>query len=70
MKDYQNAIRSYDRAIEINPNYADAYYNRGLAYKNLKDYQNAIRSYDRAIEIDPNYANAYCNRGSAYKSLS
>jgi tetratricopeptide (TPR) repeat protein len=49
MKDYQNAIRSYDRAIEINPNLAVAYYNRGNAYSDLKDYQNAIRSYDRAI---------------------
>jgi tetratricopeptide (TPR) repeat protein len=63
MKDYENAIRSYDRAIEINPNYAEAYLNRGIAYRNLKDYQNAIRSYDRAIEINPNDAEAYFNRG-------
>ncbi len=49
MKDYQNAICSYDRAIEINPNLAKAYCKRGNAYGNLKDYQNAIRSYDKAI---------------------
>ncbi len=38
MKDFKNAIRSYDKAIEINPNNATAYSNRGIAYKNLKDY--------------------------------
>jgi tetratricopeptide (TPR) repeat protein len=35
MKDYENAIRSYDRAIEINPNLAETYNNRGIAYQNL-----------------------------------
>ena len=35
MKDYENAIRSYDRAIEINPNLAEAYNNRGIAYYDL-----------------------------------
>jgi tetratricopeptide (TPR) repeat protein len=49
MKDYENAIRSYDRAIEINPNLAEAYFHRGNAYDDLKDYQNAIRSLNRAI---------------------
>jgi tetratricopeptide (TPR) repeat protein len=49
MKDFKNAIRSFDRAIEINPNNAKAYFSRGNAYYNLKDHQNAIRSYDRAI---------------------
>ena len=28
-KDYQEAIADYDKAIELNPKYFDAYYNRG-----------------------------------------
>ena len=33
--DYDAAIADYSRAIEIDPNYAFAYYNRGLAYRRI-----------------------------------
>ena len=36
LKDYYGAIADYSKAIEINPNYADAYYNRGLAKYRLR----------------------------------
>ncbi len=43
-----------------------AYYNRGIAYKNLKDYRRAIEDYDQALRLDPDYVKAYNNRGYAY----
>ena len=43
----------YDRAIEINPDFAKAYYNRGVAYGKLGNHRQAISDYDRAIEINP-----------------
>jgi len=50
------AIVDYNRAIRINPNYADAYFNRGYAYGEKKDYDRAIEDYTQAIRINPNYA--------------
>jgi tetratricopeptide (TPR) repeat protein len=57
------------RAIELKPDYVDAYNSRGVAYADLKEYQHAIEDYDRAIDLDPKYVSAYNNRGSAYLRL-
>ncbi|WP_072622333.1 tetratricopeptide repeat protein [Spirulina major] len=67
--DLMGAIDLWSQAIEIDPNFAYAYYNRGLAYSNLKRYEEAITDYTSAIEIDPNDASAYYNRGNAYNAL-
>jgi len=67
--DKQGAIADYNQAINIKPDYADAYYNRGIAKKNLGDYQGAIADYNQAIKIKPDYADAYNNRGLAKYEL-
>ena len=63
------AIADYTKAIEINPNYASTYYNRGILKKDLKDYSGAIADYTKAIELDPNFAFAYVNRGISKENL-
>lgn len=60
-------IDRYTSAIKINPNFAEAYYNRGYAYDDKGEYDQAIKDYTQAIEINPNYAEAYYNRGIAYR---
>ena len=61
-----SAIEDYVKAIELNPDYVDAHYNRGGAYVNKGDYDRAIEDYTKAIELNPDYADAYKNRGFAY----
>ena len=63
---YDSAIRDYDKAIEIAPNYAMAFNNRGLAYVDKKDYATAIRDFSKAIEIAPDLAVVFYNRGTVY----
>ena len=62
------AIERYSHAIDLNPNYAEAYTNRGLAYQNKGDYDRAIEDHNKALDLNPSYAEAYFNRGGAYKS--
>ena len=63
--DYAGAMADSSRAIELDPDNAQAYYTRGVANSNLGDHRGAIADCNRAIEIDPGYANAYNNRGNA-----
>ena len=63
------AIDAYDKAINIDPTYAAAYNNRGLAKASLGRYDEAFADYDEAIQINPNYSSAYNNRGLAKASL-
>ncbi|MBR0261520.1 MAG: tetratricopeptide repeat protein [Selenomonadaceae bacterium] len=68
-KDYNGAIKLYNEAIELKPDWSWPYNNRGNAYEDLKQYERAIQDYDKAIEINPNYLMAYNNRGNAYSDL-
>lgn len=63
------AIELYTRAIQLDPNLAAAYNNRGLAYDEKGDLGRAIADLDRAIQLDPNAAPTYYNRGLAHKAL-
>ena len=49
----EDAIVEYDKALEIDSNYVDAYYNKGLSLSNLGRYEDAIVEYDKALEINP-----------------
>jgi tetratricopeptide (TPR) repeat protein len=53
LRRYKSAISDYDRAIELDPNLATAFLNRGTAKAELRRYESALRDYDRAIELDP-----------------
>ena len=61
-----DAIRAYSHAIDLNPNHADAYNNRGVAYASKGDFDNAIKDHNTAIKLDPCQAGFYNNRGVAY----
>ena len=67
--DYQEAIKQYDEAIRLDPDYAKAYFNRAYAYGELGHHELAIIDLDKAIELDPLFADAYYNRGVAYENI-
>ena len=56
------AIQDYDRAIALNPRYANAFNGRGVAYEAKGDNERALQDYSEAIRIDPMNANALNGR--------
>ena len=66
---YEEAIKDYDEAIRLNPEYALAYNNRGTAKSKSGQYEEAIEDFDKVIELNPKDAVAYNNRGYAKNRL-
>ena len=63
------AINDLNKAIEIKPDYSDAYGYRGLVYYFAKDYTKSINDFNRAIEIDPTNAQNYIYRSLYYQQV-
>ena len=68
-QDYYGAIQDFTKAIELNPNFAASYYNRGWTKQKLTDYYGAVEDYTKSIELNPDYADAYNNRSNARNNL-
>jgi tetratricopeptide (TPR) repeat protein len=58
------AIATYQRVLQIDPNHAAAHINIGTLHYNRQEYAVAEKHYRRAIEIDPRYALAYFDLGN------
>lgn len=66
---WDEAIAEYSEAIELDPDYAQAYNNRGWIYRTKTEYDNAIADFNKAIELDPSNHTTHTNLGSVYHSI-
>ncbi|HLO84095.1 MAG TPA: tetratricopeptide repeat protein, partial [Nostocaceae cyanobacterium] len=64
-QDFLQAILSYDQAVKFQPDFHQAWYNRGVALFNVGRYEEAISSYDQAVKFKPDKHEAWYNRGVA-----
>ena len=71
--DADDALVNLSKAIDLNPNYVDAYFLRGLIYGSQYDFDKAIADFERVVELDPSHtdakamhADAYAARGADY----
>ncbi|NES72407.1 MAG: tetratricopeptide repeat protein, partial [Okeania sp. SIO2D1] len=69
LQHYQEAINSFEQAIKVKADYADAWNNRGVCLAKIQKYQEAVKSYNQAIAIKNNYSDAWNNRGVALMKL-
>jgi tetratricopeptide (TPR) repeat protein len=64
--DSQQAVALLQKAIQEDPGFAEAYNNRGNAYRDMKDYARAMQDYNKALSLDPELEQTYNNRGNIY----
>jgi protein O-GlcNAc transferase len=69
IRSYDEALVAFDNAISLEPNYAEAYLNKGATFKELKRFDEALIFAEKALSINPNLAEAWVNRGFALKEL-
>ncbi|WP_019500562.1 tetratricopeptide repeat protein [Pseudanabaena sp. PCC 6802] len=65
----KEALASYDKAIQLKPDFAEAWSNRGVALRELKRYEEALASFDKALQIQPNAANSWYARGLSLSAM-
>ncbi|HTK49280.1 MAG TPA: tetratricopeptide repeat protein [Gemmatimonadaceae bacterium] len=68
-KEYDRAIRDFDRAIALQPGLVVAWRNRGLAHREKGDFERAIADYDQAALLSPADARVFNDRGLAYVGM-
>jgi len=64
--DYAHAIKSFNKAIELNPSNWEAYKERGATYLMAGNNLQGFRDSNKALSLKPDYAEAFNNRGLAY----
>tara|TARA_B100001564_G_scaffold354515_1_gene365240 strand:+ start:976 stop:2955 length:1980 start_codon:yes stop_codon:yes gene_type:complete len=69
LKNYDEAIIQWKKAIDLNPTYYFGYNNLGNVYVILDKLDIALQNYDKAIELNNSYFEAFYNRGNVYLRL-
>ncbi len=69
LKMYKEALNNYDKAIQIRPEYSEAWNGEAKTLYELKRYSEALDAYDKAIQIQPNYLEAWLGRGYVLDNL-
>jgi tetratricopeptide (TPR) repeat protein len=65
----REAIEDFNRAIQLFPEYAAVYNNRGNVLLGIGAVREAMKDFDRALVLAPGYAAAYSNRAGAHLKL-
>ncbi len=59
---YSDAIKHFDKAIELDPEYSDAFYERGTCYLKIGNFVPGILDFSRALELNPRIADQVYNK--------
>jgi len=65
----EEAVKNYEDALAIKPDYSDASYNLGNVLKDLGHLEEAVKSYKKTMTIEPNYYAAQHNLGVTLQEL-
>ena len=68
-RQYKAAIKHYTDALQLNPDLAEIYHNRGTLQNLLGQPERAIADWDAALARSPDFTEAYFNRAAAKTTL-
>jgi tetratricopeptide (TPR) repeat protein/cellulose synthase/poly-beta-1,6-N-acetylglucosamine synthase-like glycosyltransferase/serine acetyltransferase len=63
------AIQIYEKAVAMQPDYADAYCNLGNAYKEKGELERAVGCYEKALAVNPADEDSLYNLGNIFREL-
>jgi len=63
---FDKAVKNFNKSIQKNDNFVDAYFKRALSYTYLKKYEEAINDYSTVIELSPNDEVSFFNRSRIF----
>ena len=69
-KDHRAALANFNKALELDPSYLDAWIRKGVTLYDQEDYYESMKCFNRAIELSPNSFKALYNRGKNRLSLN
>jgi len=67
LMNYEDAKKDCEKAIRLNPNFANAYCHLGGSYFGLGDEEQAIKFCTQAIQVNPSYGRSFFVRGCIYE---
>ncbi|MEP7149815.1 MAG: trypsin-like peptidase domain-containing protein [Acidobacteriota bacterium] len=67
--DYARALQFFERAVELDSNYPEAWYQAGFCYGVLNRHQDALKASRQAARLRPEWAEAYVNIGASSYAL-
>jgi len=68
-RNYEAAVSSYKKVIELNDKKDEAHLGLGLVYLSMRKYKEALPSLEKAIQLNSDYTNYYYQIGNAYEEL-
>ncbi|MBW4574322.1 MAG: tetratricopeptide repeat protein [Aphanothece sp. CMT-3BRIN-NPC111] len=69
MKRHEEALKSFQKAIEIDPKSVNAWINKGVVLANIERYEEARENIQKAIDLDHKSVNAWISRGDSLRDM-
>lgn len=67
---FEDALKACEEAIRLKPDYADAWYNKGVVLSKLERFEDALKALEEAIRLKPDYASAWYNKACVYAKMN
>jgi tetratricopeptide (TPR) repeat protein len=66
---YELALKAFEKVIELKPDHADAWNNKGATLDKLGRHEESLKAFEKVIELKPDDADAWYNKGATLDKL-